>query len=386
MIKSVCVVLVDRANYGRMEPVMHQIKQDLDLKLQIVCAGTMLLERFGHAALEVEKAGFRIDSRVYLEVEGSTPATMAKSVGLGIIEFTSAFQNLNPDLVLMIGDRYEAMAAVLAASYMNIKVAHIQGGEVSGSIDESTRHAITKFAHLHFPATSRSAKFIVDMGEDPKYVHRVGCPVGDTITSIQPTLESNVFLNNSVGSSVYANEPYLLVLFHPVTTEFASKRSEVLELLTALSELNVPTVWLWPNIDAGSDGISKELRRYREIHKPDWLCFVKNFDPTTYQKVLINASCAVGNSSSFVRDSTFSGTPVVLVGDRQQGREIGGNTIKCKAKSGDILKSVKFQLKHGRYPAENLYGDGNASKRIVDHIKRFDRKNQKMLSYCTVES
>jgi len=183
-----------------------------------------------------------------------------------------------------------------------------------------------------------------------------------------------------------ANEPYLLVLFHPITTTFSSQNNEVLQLLEALSELKVPTVWLWPNIDAGADAISKELRRFREVHRPDWLCFAKNFDPATYQKILMKTACAVGNSSSFVRDSTFSGTPVVLVGDRQQGREIGANTIKCSTSKDDILLAVKSQLAHGRYPIENLYGDGTASIQIVEHIKNFARPHQKILCYPGVEN
>ena len=160
-LKKVCVVLVDRANYGRMHPVMRAIDQDSELELLTVCAGTMLLERFGQAEKIVQADGFRVDGRVFLEVEGSIPATMAKSVGLGVIEFSTEFQRLKPDIVLLIGDRYEALAAAIAAAYMNIPLAHVQGGEVSGSIDESARHAITKFAHLHFPATERSADYIV---------------------------------------------------------------------------------------------------------------------------------------------------------------------------------------------------------------------------------
>lgn len=364
---------------------MQALRSDLDIELQVLCAGTMLLERFGTAMREVERDGFTIDARVYLELEGSMPVTMAKCVGIGVSEFASAYQWLGPDLVLIIGDRYEAMAAVIAAAYMNLQVAHIQGGEVSGSIDESTRHAITKFSHLHFPATARAADYIRRMGESADTVHKVGCPVGDYILSLDDDLPADVFTRVSVGAAVRADEPYLLVIFHPVTTEMKSQKHQVEELLAALEQIAMPTVWLWPNIDAGADQISKVLRKYREHHDDTWLCLVKNLDPVTFQKALRRAACAVGNSSSFVRDSTFSGTPVVLVGNRQEGREVGNNLIPCSPERDAIIDAVQAQVSHGRYAPDSLYGQGDASLKIVEHIKAFEPQAQKRISYIDEE-
>src|SRR5258708_984103 len=146
------------------------------MSLELRGAGTMVLERFGHPVQNVKNDGFTVDGEIYIELEGSTPATMAKTVGFGVVEFASEFQRLKPDIVLLIGDRYEALAAALAAAYMNICIGHIQGGEVSGSIDESARHAITKFAHFHFPSTQRSADYIIRMGERPDTLLGIGCP------------------------------------------------------------------------------------------------------------------------------------------------------------------------------------------------------------------
>lgn len=379
--QKVCVVLVDRANYGRMRPVMQALKDDPAIELQVVCAGTMLLERFGNSINEVERDGFEVDARVYLELEGSTPIVMAKSVGVGVIEFTSAYQWLEPDIVLMIGDRFEAMAATIAAAYMNLQVAHIQGGEISGSIDESTRHAITKFSHLHFPSTERSASYIRRMGEPAESVHNVGCPAGDYILSLDDDLPADVFTRVSVGAEVRPDAPYLLVIFHPVTTGIKSQNHQVEELLAGLEQLGMPTVWLWPNIDAGADQISKILRKYREHNNDSWLCLLKNLDPVSFQKALRRAACAVGNSSSFVRDSTFSGTPVVLVGNRQEGRECGQNLVESAPERNAIIKAVKAQIAHGRYEPDRLYGNGTASKQIVEHIKAFQPIRQKRLSY-----
>jgi len=364
-----------------MHPVMRAIDAEPALELLTVCAGTMLLERFGQAEKVVVADGFKIDGRVYLEVEGSIPATMAKSIGMGIIEFSSEFQRLQPDLVLLIGDRYEALSAAISAAYMNLSIAHIQGGEVSGSIDESARHAITKFAHLHFPSTERSADYIRRMGERPNCVFNVGCPAGDYIRNLDTELPDNVFDQLGVGGNVDPTKPFLLVIYHPVTTSYGSERHQAEQIIQALHELAHPAIWIWPNIDAGADDISKALRIYREHNSADWLHLVKNLDPVTFQKCLKKAVCAVGNSSSFIRDSTFSGTPVVLVGDRQLGREHGENLMSVKPDAVAINASIRKQLVHGRYPVSSLYGDAEASKRIVDQLKKFVSYQQKTLHY-----
>jgi UDP-hydrolysing UDP-N-acetyl-D-glucosamine 2-epimerase len=382
-VKRICVVLVDRANYGRMHPVMRAINSTPDLELLTVCAGTMLLERFGKAENIVAADGFDIHGRVYMELEGSVPATMAKSIGLGIIELSTEFQRLKPDLVLLIGDRYEALAAAISAAYMNIPVAHIQGGEVSGSIDESARHAITKFAHLHFPSTERAADYIIKLGEITECVFNVGCPAGDYILQLDSDLPEYAFSQIGIGANIDPSQPFILVIYHPVTTRFGNERQHAEQLLMALHELAHPTVWIWPNIDAGADEISKCLRSYREKHSSsgEWLHLIKNLDPVTFQKCLKRAACAVGNSSSFIRDSTFSGTPVVLVGDRQVGREHGDNLVAVSPVSMDIANAVRSQLQHGRYAPSTLYGNGTASVQIVEKIKMFVPYRQKMLQY-----
>ena len=379
--RKICTVLVDRANYGRMHPVMKAIQSDPDLDLQTICAGTMLLERFGQAEKVVAADGFQIDGRVYLEVEGSVPVTMAKSIGLGIIEFSTEFQRLSPDVVLIIGDRYEALAAAIAAAYMNLPVAHVQGGEISGSIDESARHAITKFAHLHFASTDRSASYIRQMGEHPDYVFNVGCPSGDYIISLDTDLSSETLRKLGVGVAIDINDPFFLVIFHPNTTDFYNQRHQAEQLINALHEMAHPTIWIWPNVDAGSDHISKALRIYREHNNAPWLHLIKNLDPISYQKTLKRAVCAVGNSSSFIRDSTFSGTPVVLVGDRQVGREHGENLISCSPNATEIVAAIRKQLASGRRPPSTLYGDGNASQKIVEKLKAFQPYSQKRLHY-----
>jgi UDP-hydrolysing UDP-N-acetyl-D-glucosamine 2-epimerase len=364
-----------------MWPVMREIRAHPQLELQTLCAGTMLLERFGAAERIVQADGFQVDGRVYMELEGSVPATMAKSVGLGVIEFTNELQRLQPDIVLVIGDRYEALSAAIAAAYMNIPLAHIQGGEVSGSIDESARHAITKFAHLHFPNTQRAADYIIRMGEDPRHVHNFGCPVGDYIRDLDTDLPRDLLSRLGVGPVFDLTQGFLLVIYHPVTTEFGTERRKVEQLVQALHELARPTLWIWPNIDAGADDISKALRVYREHAEGHWLHLVKNLDPVTFQKCLKRTECAIGNSSSFIRDTTFSGTPVVLVGDRQVGREHGENLVSTPPEKAAILKAVAGQLAHGRYAPSDLYGSGGAAAKIAQALAAFQPYHQKRLHY-----
>jgi UDP-hydrolysing UDP-N-acetyl-D-glucosamine 2-epimerase len=378
---KIAVVLVDRANYGRMKPVMQAIQDEPSLEMQVICAGTMVLERFGLPLKVVKRDGFQVDAEVYIELEGSTPTTMAKSVGFAVIEFASEFQRLKPDMVLIIGDRYEALAAALAASYMNLCIAHIQGGEVSGSIDESARHCITKLAHYHFPATQRAADYICRMGEHPETVFWVGCPSGDIALSLDRTLPEDIFSMRGIGGDIDPARPYLLVVFHPVTTHYGQEHDETRQMLLALSALKLPTVWLWPNIDAGSDHVSKTIRSYREQHDTEWLRLVKNFSPEDYLKVLANAACAVGNSSSFVRDASFLGTPVVLVGDRQQGRETAENLMKVVPERQEILYAIKEQLERGRYAPSHLYGDGKAAQKIANLLTQIQPYVQKRLAY-----
>jgi UDP-hydrolysing UDP-N-acetyl-D-glucosamine 2-epimerase len=379
--RKICVILVDRANYGRLKPVMQAIAARPELELQVVAAGTMPLERFQQPVQIVRKDGFRVDGEIYIELEGSTPATMAKSVGFGVVEFASEFQRLKPDVVLLIGDRYEMLAAAIAAAYMNICVAHIQGGEVSGSIDESARHAITKFAQFHVPSTRRSAEYLIRMGERPETILTLGCPSGDIARTLDLTLSGEVINTAGSGALIDVEQPFLLVLFHPTTTEYGGERQQMEQVLAALDKLGGQTVLLWPNIDAGADHITKAIRVFRDQTRPSWLRVLTNLTPEDYLKVLANAACAIGNSSSFVRDASFFGTPVVLVGKRQHGRETAEHVTPVAPVATEIVAASCVQLDHGRYAPSALYGDGYVSERIAEGLAGLRPYVQKHLHY-----
>jgi UDP-hydrolysing UDP-N-acetyl-D-glucosamine 2-epimerase len=372
---------VDRSNYGRLKPVMNAISAHRELDLQVLAAGATVLERFGLPVAQVKEDGFPVDGEIYVELEGSTPTTMAKSVGLTVVEFASVFQRLKPDVVLLIGDRCETLAAAIAAAYMNLCIAHIQGGEVTGSIDESARHAISKFAHFHFPSTPRSAEYLIRMGECPETIFPVGCPSSDIAHSIDRVLCPEIV--NGVGSGAWIDveKPFLVAVFHPVTTRYPDERPQMEELLSALERLEMQTILLWPNIDAGADNISEAIRMFREQRKPGWLRTLVNLPPEDYLRVLANAVCAVGNSSSFVRDASYFGTPVVLVGNRQEGRETGEHVSFCAPRTDEIVFATKKQLAHGRYAPSTLYGDGSVSERIAGALSRLKPYVQKRLWY-----
>ncbi|MBT4765104.1 UDP-N-acetylglucosamine 2-epimerase (hydrolyzing) [bacterium] len=373
---KITAVLVDRANYGRLKPILEIMRDDCDVELSLVCTGTMLLERFGRAVDLVKNDGFDVSEEIYIELEGSVPSTMAKSIGLAVIELSNAFQRQSPDFVLLIGDRSEALGAAIAAVYQNYCLIHIQGGEITGSIDESARHAITKLAHYHFPSTKQARKNIVQMGERKETVFSYGCPSVDVVSKIRK-YPSPTILNEGVGPELNFAKEYLLVLFHPVTTEYSSSEKQMEEVLSAIKELNMQTLLIWPNIDAGSDGVSQEIRRFREYNNSTQLHAYKNFEPEEYIPLLDNAVCAIGNSSSFIRDASFLGTPVVLVGTRQDGRERTKAVIRVVENKDKIVDAVKCQINHGRYEASNLYGTVGASTRIVKQIKLLEKYKQK---------
>ncbi len=380
--RRICVVVNGRANYGRIKSVLQAIKDHPKLELNLVLGASALLFRFGNVVDVIKNDGFEPVATVYSIVEGETPTTMAKSTGLAIIELATTFENLKPDLVLTVADRFETMATAVASSYMNIPLAHTQGGEVTGSIDESVRHAITKLAHLHFPATERAAQYLIRMGEDPATVHLTGCPAMDAVAHIDLSLPPDLFQRyRGVGAHLDISQPYLVVLQHPVTTEYGHGFDQINETVAAVHALGMQAVWLWPNVDAGSDDVSKGLRVFRERERPDKIHFFRNFSVEDYARLINNAHCIVGNSSSALREGSFLGVPAVNIGTRQLAREHGANVIHVDYDCHQIRTAIEAQLAHGRYPPSTLFGDGRAGERIAQILAEAAIKVQKRLSF-----
>ena len=370
--KKVCVVIASRANYGRIKTAMKAIQEHPELSLQLIVGASTLLTRFGKAIDVIKKDGFQVDSEIHYVVEGENLITQAKTTGLGIIELATSFQRLAPDFVLTVADRFETMATAISATYMNIPLIHVQGGELSGNIDDRVRHAITKLADIHFVCTEASEERLINMGEASECIYNTGCP------SIDVALGTDLTINNSVMRGYYGTgdlidweKPYLLLVQHPDTTTYGSGTKQILSSLNALKSFsNYQKIVLWPNIDAGSDEISKGIRLFREDKKNNGLLFhyYRNFSPEDYIRVLANASCCLGNSSSFIRDGDALGIPAVIVGDRQKNREIGKNVVFSDYSESTICKLIQKQLDHGNYSPSSRYGRGNAGTKIAEII------------------
>lgn len=385
--RKVCVFVGSRANYSSIKSVMQAVKDHPKLELQVVLGASTLLDRFGRVADLIREDGFEPDMTFYNIVEGENPVTMAKSTGLGIIEMSTVLKNLSPDVVVIVGDRFEMMSVTIAAAYMNIPIAHTMGGEVTGTIDESIRHAITKFAHIHFPANEDAKERIIKMGEDPSTVHNLGCPRLDLVkdellNNSEPILNELESSNLGVGSAqLDLSKPFLLVSQHPVTTEYGSGKDQIMETLNALENINMQTIMLWPNIDAGSDDISSGIRSFREKHNPSWLKIYKNLPTATYIHLMKNCACLIGNSSSGIREGAFIGTPVVNIGTRQKARERGENVIDVDYDTDSITSAIQSQLSHGRYTSLPTYGEGDTGRKIADILATVNVTIQKQITY-----
>lgn len=384
--KKVCVFVGSRANYSSIKSVMIAVQAHPKLELQVILGASAILDRFGRVEDLIRKDGFKPDFIFHNLIEGENPATMAKSTGLGLIDASMILNNLKPDMLVVVGDRFEMMSVTLAAAYMNITIVHTMGGEVTGTIDESIRHAITKFSHIHFPANEDSRQRIIKMGEDEKYVFNVGCPRIDLIrqelVNNSHEVIKDLFKNyGGVGREFDLSSSYLLVSQHSVTTEYNDSRNQIEETLSALEEINLPTIMLWPNADAGGDDISKGIRSYRERNKPLWLYLFKNLPTHIYIHLMNNASCLVGNSSSGLREGSYIGTPVVNIGTRQNRRLRTDNVVQVDYKSNDIANAIRSQIKHGKYQSSDIYGDGTAGEKIADILANCEPCIQKTITY-----
>jgi UDP-hydrolysing UDP-N-acetyl-D-glucosamine 2-epimerase len=384
MSRKVCVVITARPSYSRIKTALAAIAAHPDLELQLVVAASALLDRYGKSVSIIEQDGFRIDARVYMVLEGENLTSMAKTTGLGLMELATAFDNLRPDVVVTVADRYETLATAVAAAYMNIPVAHVQGGEITGSIDEKVRHAVTKLSDLHLVAGTKAAERVIRMGEDPSTVHVTGCPSIDLAAEIveSPKLDFNPIRKyGGVGAECDLSRGYLVVLQHPVTTEYELARKHVTETLHAVEGSGLPALWFWPNVDAGSDGTSTGIRTFREFNAPKNLRFFKNMIPLDFLRLIRNSRCLVGNSSAGIRECAFLGVPVVNIGSRQTGRDRGPNVLDVGYTRDEIAEGIRRQVRHGHYPSDAIYGSGRAGEKIADLLARAELRIEKRLTY-----
>jgi UDP-hydrolysing UDP-N-acetyl-D-glucosamine 2-epimerase len=378
--RKICVVVASRANYARIKTVLEAVRDHPDLELQLVAGASLVLERFGNALEVMTLDGFVPDSTIRFIIEGETPSTMAKSTGLGLLELPTVFEHLQPDIVVTVADRFETIATAVAAAYMNVLVAHTQGGEISGSIDESVRHAVTKLAHVHFPATELAARRIVAMGEDPASVFNVGCPSIDLVARTDLGLRREVLEQfGGVGPVIDPEQPFVLVVQHPVTTEYGQGMDQINETLEAVGEIGAQALVFWPNVDAGSEHVSKGIRLFRELGRAHGFHFFRNLPPEVFIKLMAHCACLVGNSSAALREGSFLGTPAVTVGTRQQGRERGPNVVEVDHDKDEIADAIRDQIARGPHERSYLFGDGTAGRKVADLLAVVHPQVQKKL-------
>jgi len=384
MTRKVGLVVTARPSYARIKSALSAIQAHPDLELQLIVAASALLDRYGEVVRVIEADGFEIAARVFNVLEGENLITSAKTTGLGIMELATSFDNLQPDIVVTVADRYETLATAVAASYMNIPVAHVQGGEVTGSIDEKVRHAVTKLSNYHFVSSQKAAERVERMGEDPKKIFLTGCPSVDLAAGIQ----SETGLNfdpfekyGGVGAEADLADGYLVLMQHPVTTQHDESKAQIRESLIAAEAVDLPVLLFWPNVDAGSDDISRGIRKFREEGRGKKFHYFKNMQPEDFLRLLVNSQAIVGNSSVGIRESAFLGVASVNVGGRQAGRERGANVLDVEHDAQAIEAAIRAQIEHGKYESDPIYGQGSAGTQIADLLASLELSVEKQLTY-----
>ncbi len=382
--RKIAVVITARPSYSRVKTVLTAIKKHPELELQLIVAASALLDRYGSAVNYIEKDGFEIAAKVFNVLEGENLTAAAKTTGIGILELSTVFDNLRPDIVVTVADRFETMATAISASYMNIPLAHIQGGEVTGNIDEKVRHSITKLADYHFVASENAKQRVIQLGENPDMVFNTGCPSIDIAQEVAKNakLTFNPYKKyGGVGSQPNLDNGYIVVMQHPVTNEYQDSRKHIEATLRAIQKINKPTLWFWPNVDAGADGTSTGIRSFREKFKMENVHFFKNMEGDDFLNLLNNSLCLVGNSSVGIRECAYLGVPVINIGSRQNRRDRGENVVDVSYDENDIVSSINAILSKNLRTTSQVYGGGDAGERIAKLLKELPLQFHKTITY-----
>jgi UDP-hydrolysing UDP-N-acetyl-D-glucosamine 2-epimerase len=352
-----------RGEYGYIRPIVREIQNEADLDYSIIATNLHLLADFGFSIDEIEQDQLKISDRIYMALDGYTPASMSKSLGVFLMSVTDSFVRLKPDIVLLAGDRGEQLMAAIAAAHMSIPVAHIQAGELSGNIDGMTRHAITRYAHIHFASSEDAAERLRRMGEQEFRIFLTGAPQLDELVTGEYASPEEV-------ASLYrldVSKPIILFAQHPITEEYDQVATQVRETLEAICALGHQTVVIFPNNDAGNMEIRHLLERYRQ----PFMRIERNVPRDIYAGLMTVASVMVGNSSSGLIEAPCFKLPAVNVGTRQRSRQRGNNVIDVPAERTAIQAAIQRALapefcRHLQENCENPYlSDGQVSRRIV---------------------
>jgi len=375
--RKICVLTGSRAEYGLLKPIMLAIKNHPKLELSTIVTGMHLSKEFGYSLNEIKKDGFEINEKVEMNQKEDTGFSVATSIGTGIKGIAKALNRVKPDIFMILGDRSEALAGAITAAYMNIPVAHIHGGDSArAGVDESARHAITKFAHIHFPATKKSAERILKMGECKDMIFVTGAPCLDTILHLKLLEKREI----EKKFKLVLKKPFILLVQHSVSTEPEKAEEQITQTLEAIKKLKHQTVIIYPNSDAGGRNIIKKLKEYEKL---PFIRTFKNLSQKEYLSLLKYASVMVGNSSSGIIESSSFNIPVVNIGRRQEGRERSGNVIDASHNKDNIIFAIKKALYDEDFNkivkgCKNQYGNGHTSEKIIKILNEIDI-SQKLL-------
>lgn len=378
--RRIAFIITSFIHYSRNFLVLEELNRRSDVDLHVILGGTALLSKYSskyaHVRTMLEDSGIKNIYEMYFNLEGDNHVTKAKTTGLGVIEFSTLFNNLKPDLVVVRGDRFEVLSATIAAAYMNISIAHIEGGDLSGSIDESVRHAVTKLSHIHFATNEPAKARILKMGEHKKYVFNFGSPDVEVVHRIGNGKSIDLGKTGS-GASIDPKQDYLMVMYHPVTNDAGDSSLHTKSLLKAVQETGMQTLWFWPNADVGTEEISRELRVFKDNAKNHKIHFMRYVSPKDFIWLLKNTRALIGNSSAGLKESSYLGVPVVNVGNRQSNRLRAENVVDVGYDPVAIKKAIEKQLAVGRYPVSHLYKAENTAKNIARTLATIDLYIQK---------
>lgn len=373
MKKKICVVTGTRAEFGLMYWIIKYLKEDTEVELQLIVTGMHLSPEFGLTFREIENAGFEITRKIEMLLSSDSEVGIGKSMGLAQISFSEAFQELQPDVVVLLGDRFEIFSAASVAMIARIPISHIHGGEATeGAVDESIRHAITKMSHLHFTATETYRKRVIQMGEDPHRVFNVGAPGLDSVY-LTKLLDRKAF-EEAIGFKL--NKKNLLITFHPVTLEDNTSKQQFEELLNAISKMeDTHFIFTKPNSDTNGRIIIQLIDDFVS-QNPKRSCSFISLGQLRYLSALQHVDVVLGNSSSGLTEAPSFKVATVDIGDRQKGRIKAKSVISCQPKEESITEALQMALSvdfQGKLSAvKNPYGEGGASAQIVEKIKNFD--------------
>ena len=369
--KTICVAITARPSYSRIRSALSILSKNKNINLHILCSGSALLNRYGRIVDYIQRDGFHVYDELYTYVEGDESINMALTTANTISLSAQAFKKLAPDFIVTIADRYETLGTAVAASYMNIPLIHIQGGEVSGNIDEVVRHTVTKLSDFHLVSNEYAAQRVHSLGESLNNIFITGCPSIDIAEEAKHISQEVLThsLQQQLGSHVFnLAEPFIVLLIHPETNHHEESFNNMFLLLTLLTKLDINVLVFNPNVDSGSDSMWQALEFFKKGYEQNRFYYINNLEGHVFLKLLTLSSCLVGHSSVGIRECAYLGIPVINIGERQNGRERANNVLDVAWDEYEITAAILQQLSIRHYPQSTLYGNANAGERIASVI------------------